>query len=411
MHVIQPISDGGGHKASLQSWQSRSTRIDSRGTSDETAPYDNSSTEDSSSRRSSNLSFMKTLLTSEQTSNSSKTTFKNNRKNANRSRSRQAQIIDTNEKLDVLVLLGNEKNVDKIETLTNKEYDLCNFRNGNDGYIQKISVLNPRIYYLNIDHDQIEREKRKKFDYAVKDSNLAFVDPFDRVNDRPPRPWKPRRSRSLKTGTKTVFRCVSRANPRNTLKNRDRTRSIHEHIKEQVTQEELENESFEKYKTITKRDLLKSAQRLSQRKPIEVRINDDWNEKKKTAKKMDPEELKRSAQRLSRRNPKKVEINDEWEKYKNRRKMSPEELEKSAIRLSRRPKSMEIHREWEKKESKKMDPEEMKKSVLRLSRLPKKPKEPENYKTGKVVTEEEIEKIAQRLYYSRGILNCLSNFF
>lgn len=413
MYAIEkkPIIPGGPKSSSHSLWSSYSKskkELDSQ-RRDSDSMYEGTSSLDDSSRRSSKLSFMKTLLTNEyediNTSDSGINSLKTTTTTSKHKRSKQqkpAKIeIDTNEKLDILVLLGNEKNVDKIETLTNKEYDLCNFRT--EGYIPKISVLNPRIYYLNIDHDQVELEKRKKFNYKVRETDSVYVDPFDRKDDKPARPWRPKRSSSIH---KSVFRCVSRANPRNNLKNRDRTKSIHEHIKESTFTDEEHQRSFGEEVKLSKKELLESAQRLSRRRPNTVQETYEWNNKK--SKKMDPKELEKSALRLSRRKPTKAKEPTEWEKMKlmSKRMMSPEEMAKSAQRLSRRRPVSAVSAAMNetKKETKRMDPTEMERSVLRLSRIPKRAPEPENYKTlhdGKLLTEEEVEKMAQRLSNSR----------
>ena len=104
------------------------------------SPYSTNSNE--SSRRSSNLSFMKTLLSNgEETSDSGINSLRSTpKKSHHKSKSNkngqfrpvvvntQTSEMNYNEKLDVLVLLQNEKNVDKIESLLDYEYDLYNFR-------------------------------------------------------------------------------------------------------------------------------------------------------------------------------------------------------------------------------------------------------------------------------------------
>lgn len=228
----------------------------------------------------SKLSFMKTLLTNDQhtdtsdsginsiNSKKSTTSTKNKSHGVNKS----SFIKSEEDNLDVLVLLGNEKSVDKIESLTNREYDLCHFRNlnGGGGFVQKISILKPRIYYLKTDEvEQVEREKRKKFDYGAREPDSVFVDPWieDNHGRRRKEGIKKRRSRSQ---SHTVFRCVSRANPRNNLKNLDRTRSIHEHMKRAASSEDrlaaAAAESSEIHR-LSKQELAESAKRLSRRQP------------------------------------------------------------------------------------------------------------------------------------------------
>lgn len=326
--------------------------------------------EELSSRRTSNMtSFMHELLSNEDESDYYSDNYSSStRSRQARSDSKAASPYETGEKLDVLVLLGNERNMDKIETLTDNEYDMYNFRNCD--LPQKISVIRPKIYYLNIDHEQVEREK-KKFDYEIKHKNSKYVDPFDRDDDDEsyrPRRW-PRRSKSVQ---RRGFRCMSRANPKDNLKNIDRTKSISEHLKSVAQCEEDANQRSEALssKRLSRQQLAKSAQRLSRqsRNSAEREYENEWN--RKMARKLTREEVAKSAQRLSRRN-RKAEGTASGER--------------------------------ELKGSKTMDPDEMQRSVLRLSRLPKRTREEEKIKTvhdGKTLTDAEIEKISLRLYRS-----------
>lgn len=303
------------------------------------SPYSTNSSE--SSRRSSNLSFMKTLLSNgEETSDSGINSLRSTpKKSHHKSKSNksgqfrpvvvntQTSEVNYNEKLDVLVLLQNEKNVDKIESLLDYEYDLYNFRKPGEN-LQKISVVTPKAKLIHIDHDQVDKEKREKYNYKNRNSNSAFVDPLDRPDLN-----KPRRAKSLnvrRSKSKRVFRCISRANPKNNLKNLDRTKSISEQLK---TIKISEEKPKPKRVILNKDDIIKSAQRLSHKSMVNL----PYREEKRNSKKY----------------------------------MTADEIEKSA---------------------------------LRLSRLPRKKSEPERFKTvhdGIVLSDAQIEKASTRLYASR----------
>lgn len=300
----------------------------------------------------SNLSFMQTLLTEDDDRQTSVTGYSSSEANSSYQRPKTSNAIvsrnsnlssksvpirkyranEHNERVDIVVLLNNEKSIDKIDALTKKEYDLTEFRRLYD--TQKISVITPKIHYLDIDYDQVEKAKKKVFDYDLENENSIFVDPFYKSVDSRPRA-KPKRPKKANK----KFKCVSYANPRNTLKNIDRTKAISEQLKviEAISEEDLTK--------ITKMDELKLSK----------------------------DELLKSAQRLSRI-PKTVKhdcCSNQYHHHRPKRSMDPNELEKSALRLSRQPKK--------------------KKEIEKFKTL----------HDGKVLTDAEIERISLRLYSSR----------
>lgn len=221
---------------------------------------------DAASQSSSSFSFMKALLSKEEdTSDSSINSLRAAQQQRPRSKlssfekaQPQQAFASEPEELDVIVLLSNEKNEDKIEMMTENKYDLYDFHS--TGIVQKWPLATSKVYHLDINHDDVDYEERK-FDYNIRRKKSAFVDPFDQLDDetRLKKQFKTRRSKSL-TYRKTVFKCVqNRSRPKDTLKNADRTRSISQQLK----QSEMNNQYDEKRKVLTRDELIKSVARLS----------------------------------------------------------------------------------------------------------------------------------------------------